>query len=126
MIGNTNIVQYTGQPVEELNRDVYNNFNHTIHADSDNSDLDLSRLHVLLSNTGAIRSDETITLGRGINTVDTAGGNDTITDPGADNTVIMFGRNSGNDTFNPYGGSDTQVPFQRRADAERFTAENRR
>lgn len=42
MIGNTNIVQYTGQPVEELNRDVYNNFNHTIHADSDNSDLDLS------------------------------------------------------------------------------------
>ena len=43
MIGNTNIVQYTGQPVDELNRDVYNNFNHTIHADSDNSDLDLSR-----------------------------------------------------------------------------------
>ena len=111
MIGNTNIVQYTGQPVEELNRDVYNNFNHTIHADSDNSDLDLSRYTSVVEYRGN-RSDETITLGRGINIVDTAGGNDTITDPGADNTVIMFGRNSGNDTFNPYGGSDTQVLFK--------------
>ena len=111
MIGNTNIVQYTGQPVEELNRDVYNNFNHTIHADSDNSDLDLSHYTSVVEYRGN-RSDETITLGRGINIVDTASGNDTITDPGAENTVIMFGRNSGNDTFNPYGGSDTQVLFK--------------
>lgn len=111
MIGNTNIVQYTGQPVEELNRDVYNNFNHTIHADSDNSDLDLSHYTSVVEYRGN-RSDETITLGRGINIVDTADGSDTITDPGADNTVIMFGRNSGNDTFNPYGGSDTQVLFK--------------
>lgn len=111
MIGNTNIVQYTGQPVDELNRDVYNNFNHTIHADSDNSDLDLSRYASVVEYRGN-RSDETITLGRGINIVDTADGNDTITDLGADNTVIMFGRNSGNDTFNPYGGSDTQVLFK--------------
>ncbi|WP_455942367.1 calcium-binding protein [Neisseria sp.] len=111
MIGNTNIVQYTGQPIEELNRDAYNNFNHTIHADSNNSDLDLSRYTSVVEYRGN-RSDETITLGRGINIVDTAGGNDTITDPGAENTVIMFGRNSGNDTFNPYGGSDTQVLFK--------------
>ena len=111
MIGNTNIVQYTGQPVEELNRDVYNNFNHTIHADSNNNDLDFSRYTSVVEYRGN-RSDETITLSRGINTVDTAGGNDTITDPGAENTVIMFGRNSGNDTFNPYGGSDTQVLFK--------------
>lgn len=111
MIGNTNIVQYTGQPVEELNRNVYNNFNHTIHADSDNSDLDLSRYTSVVEYRGN-HSDETITLSRGINIVDTAGGNDTITDPGADNTVIMFGRKSGNDTFNPYGGSDTQVLFK--------------
>ena len=111
MIGNKNIVQYTGQPVEELNRDVYNNFNHTIHADSDNSDLDLSHYTSVVEYRGN-RSDETITLGRGINIVDTAGGNDTITDPGSERTVIMFGRNSGNDTFNPYGGSDTQVLFK--------------
>ena len=100
---------------------MYNNFNHTIHADSDNSDLDLSRYTSVVEYRGN-RSDETITLGRGINIVDTASGNDTITDPGADNTVIMFGRNSGNDTFNPYGGSNTQVPFQRRDYAERFTS----
>ncbi|EEG34763.1 Iron-regulated protein frpC [Neisseria flavescens] len=111
MIGNTNIVQYTGQPVEELNRDVYNNFNHTIHADSDNNDLDLSRYTSVVEYRGN-RSDETITLGHGITIVDTSSGNDTITDPDADNTVIMFGRNSGNDTFNPYGGSDTQVLFK--------------
>ena len=52
-------------------------------------------------------------LGRGINIVDTAGGNVLITDPGADNTVIMFGRNSGNDTFNPLRRQRYPSPFQR-------------